>query len=49
MLTNLANFAADINDKQKAKVLRQMKRSERKARVYSLLKYEKKKQKFRRH
>ena len=46
MLTNLANFAADIDDKQNAKVLRQMKRSERKARVYSLLKYQRKKNKY---
>ena len=43
MLTNLANFAADTDDKQKAKVLRQMKVSERKAQVYSLLKHQRKK------
>ena len=43
MLTNLANFEADTDGKQKAKVLRQMKVLERKARVYSLLKHQRKK------
>ena len=43
MLTNLVNFAADIDEKQKAKALRKMKKDERKARVYNLLKFQRKK------
>ena len=43
ILINLANFAANTDDKQRAKVLRQMKVSEKKARVYSLLKHQRKK------
>ena len=40
MLTNLANLAADVDDEKKAKILRQMKKAERKARVYNLLKFQ---------
>ena len=43
MLTNLANLAADIDDEKKAKILHQMKKAERKGRVYNLLKYQRNK------
>ena len=39
MLTNLANFSEDIDDTKRAHYLRQMKKAERKNRVYSLLKF----------
>ena len=39
MLTNLANFSADIDDKKRAYYIRQMKKAERRNRVYSLLKF----------
>ena len=40
MLTNLANLAANVDDEKKAKILRQMKKAEQKARVYNLLKFQ---------
>ena len=43
MLLNLANYAADIDDNKKSKILRQMKLSERRARVYNLLKFQRNK------
>ena len=37
MLTNLANFSADIDDKKQAHYIQQMKKAERRKRVNSLL------------
>ena len=39
MLTNLENFSADIDDKKRTHYIRQMKKAERRNRVYSLLKF----------
>ena len=39
ILTNLANFSADIDDKKRAHYIQKMKKSERRNRLYSLLKF----------